>query len=72
MSGEAWDDPVGRVNGHCSSRSAADRPYLGFVGRVTWRDQCPSLREAGTGELSPKPGSVEGGVYQETLGHWKM
>ena len=30
------------------------------------------MREAGTGELSPKPGSVEGRVQQKTLRHWKL
>lgn len=68
MSGKAWGDPAGRVDGHCSSQADADRPHLRFVGRVTWRDQCPSLRGAGAGELSPKPGSIEGGAHRETLG----
>lgn len=54
MSGKAWDAPVGRVGGHCSSQDAANKLYLGFVRRVTWREQCPSLG-AGSDELSPKP-----------------
>lgn len=36
-----------------------DRSYLGFVRRVTWRNQHPSQRGAGAGEFDPKPKSVE-------------